>query len=83
MLSKTQLSNKIDSNNLNERILILEKFYHITVCSGQDKPVSLTKQSDLKQNYSSPTNLKYNQRGLVAENNNVYRTIRKKMFAVF
>ena len=47
------------------------------------KPVSLTKQNDPKQNYSSPVNLKYKSRGLLAANNNVYRMIRKKIFAVF
>ena len=34
-LSKTQLSNKIDSNNLGTRILVLVKFEHITACSEQ------------------------------------------------
>ena len=36
-----------------------------------------------KQNYYFPANLKYKPRVLIAANNNVYRTIRKKMFAVF
>ena len=36
-----------------------------------------------KQNYSFPLNLKYKSRVLIAANNNVYRTIREKMFAVF
>ena len=45
--------------------------------------VSLTKQDDVKQIYSSPVNFKYKPRGLIAANNNVYRTIRKKIFAVF
>ena len=30
------MSNQIDSNNLDTRILILEKIYRITVCSGQE-----------------------------------------------
>ena len=46
------------------------------------KPVSIT-QNDPKQNYSSPANLKYKPRGLITTNNNVYRTVRKKIFAVF
>ena len=45
--------------------------------------VSLTKQDDVKQIYSSPVNFKYKPRGLIAANNNVYRTIRKKIFAAF
>ena len=49
----------------------------------ESKPVSLTKQNDPKQNYSFPLNLKYKSRVLIAANNNVYRTIREKMFAVF
>ena len=49
----------------------------------ESKPVSLTKQNDPKQNYSSPANLKYKPRVLIAANNNVYRTIRKKIFTVF
>ena len=48
----------------------------------ESKPVSLTKQNDPKQSYSFPTNLKYKPRVLIAANNNVYRTIRKKIFAV-
>ena len=48
----------------------------------KSKPVSLTKQNDRKQIYSSPVNLKYEPRGLIAANN-VYRVIRKKIFAVF
>ena len=49
----------------------------------ESKPVSLTKQNDPKQNYSSPANLKYKPRGLIAANNNVYTTIKKEIFAVF
>ena len=49
----------------------------------ESKPDSLTKQNDPKQNYSFPLNLKYKSRVLIAANNNVYRTIREKMFAVF
>ena len=49
----------------------------------ESKPVSLTKQNDPKQNYSFRANLKYKSRVLIAANNNVYRTIRKKIFAVF
>ena len=49
----------------------------------ESKPVSLTKQNDSKRNYSSPANPKYKPRALIAANNNVYRTIRKKIFAVF
>ena len=45
--------------------------------------VSLTKQDDAKQIYSSPVHVKYKPRGLIAANNNVYTTIRKKIFAVF
>ena len=45
--------------------------------------VSLTKQDDVKQIYSSPVNFKYKPRRLIAANNNVYRTIRKKIFAAF
>ena len=37
----------------------------------ESKPVSLTKQNDPKQNYSSPANVKYKPRGLIAANNNV------------
>ena len=48
----------------------------------KSKPVSLTKQNDREQIYSSPVNLKYKPRGLMAANN-VYRVIRKKIFAVF
>ena len=43
----------------------------------KSKPVSL-----IKQIYSSPVNLKYKPRGLIAANN-VFRVIRKKIFAVF
>ena len=84
-LSKKQLSNKIDSNNLDKRIVILEKFYHIHVLVGrriERKPVSLTRENDPKQNYSSPANLKYKPRGLTAANNNVCWIVRKKVFAV-
>ena len=49
----------------------------------EGKKDSLAKQNDPKQNYSSPANLKYKPRVLIAENNNVYRTIRKKIFALF
>ena len=49
----------------------------------EGKKDSLAKQNDPKQNYSSPANLKYKPRVLMAANNNVYRTIRKKVFAVF
>ena len=48
----------------------------------KSKAVSLAKQNDRKQIYSSPVNLKYKPRGLIAANN-VYRVIRKKIFAVF
>ena len=48
----------------------------------KSKPVSLTKQNDRKQIYSSPVNLKYKPSGLIAANN-VFRVIRKKIFAVF
>ena len=48
----------------------------------ESKSVSLTKQNDPKQNYSSPENFKYKPRGLIAAND-VYTTIRKKIFAVF
>ena len=74
------MNNQIDSNNLDKRILILEKFYHIAVGRRtESKPVRLT-----KQNYSSPANLKYKQpRVLITGNNNVYKAIRKKTFAVF
>ena len=55
------------------------------MCCGQEdrKKASLTKQNDPKQNYSSPANLKYKPRGLIAANNNVYKTIKKKIFALF
>ena len=49
----------------------------------ESKPFSLRKQNDTKQNYSFPANLKYKPRVLIVANNNVYRTIRKKTFAVF
>ena len=49
----------------------------------ESKPVSLTKQNDPKENYSSPANPRYKPRVLIAANNNVYRTIRKKIFAGF
>ena len=50
------------------------------------KSVSLTKikQTDPKQNFthsSSSTNLEYYPLELVAENNNVYKTIMKKIYA--
>ena len=48
----------------------------------ESKPVSFTKQNDQKQNYSSPANFKYKPLGLIAANNYVHRTIRKKRFAV-
>ena len=48
----------------------------------ESRPVNLTKQNDPKQNYSSPANLKYKPRVLVAAKK-LYRTIRKKIFAVF
>ena len=48
----------------------------------ENKPVNLTKQNDPKQNYSSPASLKYKP-GVLIATNNVYRTIRKKIFAVF
>ena len=48
----------------------------------ESKPVSLTKQNERQQKYSSPANLKYKPRLLISANNN-YRTIRKKTFAVF
>ena len=41
-VKQNKLNNKIDSNNLNEDILIEEKFYHLTVCSGQEDRNSLT-----------------------------------------
>ena len=47
----------------------------------ESEPVSLTKQNHPKQKYSSPANFKYKPRGLIAANNNAYRTIRKKIFA--
>ena len=46
----------------------------------------LTKQNDPKQNfahYSSPANVKFEPRELMAENNNVYKTMRKKIYAIF
>ena len=46
----------------------------------------LTKQNDPKQNfthYSSPVNVEYELRGLMAEDNNVYKTIRKRIYAIF
>ena len=49
----------------------------------ESKPVSLTKQNRSKQNYSFPANLKYKLRGLIAANNNAYRTIWKKIFGAF
>ena len=49
----------------------------------ESKPVSLTKQNDPKQNYSFPANLKHKPGVLIVADNNVYRTKRKKMFAVF
>ena len=47
------------------------------------KPFSLKKKNDPKRNYSSPANLKYKPRGLATANNNVYQTVREKIFAVF
>ena len=49
----------------------------------ESKPVSSTKQNRAKQNYSSLVNLKYKPRGLIAANNNAYRTIWKKIFGAF
>ena len=49
----------------------------------ESKPVNLTKQNGPKQIYSAPANRKYKPRVLIASNNNVYRTIRKKIIAVF
>ena len=49
----------------------------------ESKPVSLIKQNDPKQNYSSPANLKCKARVLIAANNNIYGTIRKKIFTGF
>ena len=48
----------------------------------ESKLVSLTKQNDPKQNYSSPASLKYKPRVLIAANN-LYITTRKKIFAAF
>ena len=36
-----------------------------------------------KQNYYFPANLRYKPRVLIAANNNAYRTLRNKTFAVF
>ena len=49
----------------------------------ESKPVSLAKNNDLKQNYSSSASLQYKPRGLVVTNNRVYRTMKKNIFAVF
>ena len=49
----------------------------------ESKQVSLPKQNDPKQSYSSPANLKYKSRGLITANYNVCRTIGKEKFAVF
>ena len=80
---KTQLRKKIVSKNLDQGILILEKFYHINVRSGQKdrKYDSLTKKNRPEQNYSSLTNLKYKPSGLITANNHAYRTKRKKILA--
>ena len=43
----------------------------------ESKLVSLIKQNDPKQNYSSLANLKYKPRGLIAANNYGCRTMRK------
>ena len=46
----------------------------------------LTKQNDPKQNfahYSSPLNVECELCGLMAEDNNVYKTIRKRIYAIF
>ena len=43
-------------------------------------------ENDPKQNfthYSSLANVKFEPRELMAENNNVYKTIRKKIYAAF
>ena len=48
----------------------------------ESKPVSLTNQNDPKQSCSFPANLKYRPHGLIAANNYLYRTIKKKVFAV-
>ena len=78
------MNNKTDNNSLDKLIVILEKFYHITACSGQEgKKVSLTKQNDPKQNYFSSANPKYKPHVLIAANNKIYRTIRKELFIVF
>ena len=57
------------------------------VCSGQeDRKEAIQfkkKKKDPKRNYSSPANLKYKPRGLATANNNVYQTVREKIFAVF
>ena len=75
------MNNKTDKNSLDKSIVILEKFYHITVCSGKEgKKVSLAKQNDPKQNYFSSANPKYKPHVLIAANN---RTIRKELFIVF
>ena len=49
----------------------------------ESKPVNLKEQNGPKQIYSCPANRKYRPRVLIASNNNVYRTIRKKIIAVF
>ena len=49
----------------------------------ESKQVSLTKQNDTKQNYFFPANIKYKPSVLIAAYNNVYRTIKKKIFVVF
>ena len=51
----------------------------------ESKLLCLTKQNIPKQNFthnSSSVDLKFEPRGLMAENNNFYRTIRKKIYAV-
>ena len=56
---------------------------YVVGCRIESKPLSLTKQNNPKQSHPFPENLIHKPRGLMAANNNVYRTIRKKIFAVF
>ena len=49
----------------------------------ESNAVSLIKQNDPKQNCSFPANMKCKARVLIAANNNIYGTIRKKIFTVF
>ena len=49
----------------------------------ESKPVSLTNQNDPKQSYSFPANLKYKPHGLIAANNYLHRTIKKKYLLLF